>query len=206
MKHLFEKTCKQCNKIFVVEKHRKDTAFFCSVPCKSRFSNSGNKSHLWKGGKKENICAHCKGVFFAVPNLHRVYCSKKCHDEARMKRETKTCTNCGATFERKASHANRYPREYCSFACYIKYAVGDKSAQWRGGNKDYPKTFNRQFKNMIRERDNHTCAICKEWGDNVHHINYVKNDTTPENCITLCRSCHAKTNSNREYWIEYFSS
>lgn len=98
----------------------------------------------------------------------------------------------------------RYNHAFCSFVCYVTYSVGEKSAQWRGGDKEYPATFNRQFKNAIRKRDNYTCAICKEYGDNVHHINYVKNDTVPGNCITLCRSCHAKTNSNREYWLEYF--
>lgn len=24
------------------------------------------------------------------------------------------------------------------------------------------------------------------------------------NLITLCHSCHMKTNSNREYWLKYF--
>ena len=33
-------------------------------------------------------------------------------------------------------------------------------------------------------------------------ISYIKNDTVPENCITLCRSCHSVTNSNRKYWQE----
>ena len=32
-----------------------------------------------------------------------------------------------------------------------------------------------------------------------------KKNCNPENLITLCRSCHSKTNTNREYWLKYYS-
>lgn len=38
----------------------------------------------------------------------------------------------------------------------------------------------------------------------VHHIDYNKFNCNPENLITLCKSCHVKTNHNRNYWINYF--
>lgn len=37
----------------------------------------------------------------------------------------------------------------------------------------------------------------------VHHINYDKNTCCNEKrklFVTLCRSCHSKTNANRKYW------
>jgi hypothetical protein len=37
----------------------------------------------------------------------------------------------------------------------------------------------------------------------VHHIDYDKKNNDERNLITLCISCHSKTNANREYWIEY---
>ena len=39
---------------------------------------------------------------------------------------------------------------------------------------------------------------------NVHHIDYDKNNSNPNNLIVLCKGCHAKTNFNREYWGSYF--
>jgi len=38
----------------------------------------------------------------------------------------------------------------------------------------------------------------------VHHINYNKKNCDINNLVSLCRSCHMKTNFNREYWIKYF--
>ena len=35
---------------------------------------------------------------------------------------------------------------------------------------------------------------------------YDKNNNKPENLISLCCSCHSKTNVKREYWIKYFQS
>jgi hypothetical protein len=50
------------------------------------------------------------------------------------------------------------------------------------------------------------CAICKEKGSDVHHIDYNKENNDKENLITLCHSDHMKTNFNRDQWQEYFKS
>lgn len=80
--------------------------------------------------------------------------------------------------------------------------TGSKHWNWQGGKsfEPYPVSFNREFKCRIMERDNCSCAICRLVAEVVHHINYIKNDTAPENCIALCRSCHGKTGVNRDYW------
>ncbi len=58
----------------------------------------------------------------------------------------------------------------------------------------------KEFKAIIRERDRHACVICWQFGNHVHHINYDGADNVPENCITLCKSCHPRINGNRKYW------
>lgn len=203
------KICEYCGMSFYVSNCRKDTSRFCSHSCRSKkLMGIGENARFWNGGDITFTCIVCKKETTRKRgNTSGTYqfCSTQCHDIYRQKRVDGTCANCGKTFTIQKSRAHRGKREYCSLACYFSYAVGEKSAQWRGGNKEYPPAFSHQFKQAIRERDNFTCAICKEYGDNIHHINYVKDDTTPENCITLCRSCHCKTNFNREYWIEYFS-
>jgi endogenous inhibitor of DNA gyrase (YacG/DUF329 family) len=202
------KKCQRCGKEFYVPQNRKDAATYCSQSCASAAKLEGGRAPWWKGGAITFDCIVCgKTTTRTRGNTGGTYqfCSNHCHDVYRRKRETGTCANCGKTFERQKSRSKRYDREYCSFICYAAYAVGENSLHWRGGEKDYPAEFNAKFKCMIRERDNYTCAVCKQYGDSVHHINYVKNDTFPRNCITLCRSCHGRTNSNRPYWIEYFS-
>ena len=90
---------------------------------------------------------------------------------------------------------------------------GNKNPNWNNGSsfEPYDKTFNNKFKRAIRKRDNQVCMMCgihreklKNSFLNVHHINYDKLLSVPQNCITLCVSCHTKTNSNRKHWTKFF--
>ena len=77
-------------------------------------------------------------------------------------------------------------------------------------NSEYPPKWTEKFKNKIRKRDNHQCQICGKKQKlnieklHVHHIDYNKDDLNPANLISLCRSCHMKTNGDREIFKEYF--
>ena len=85
---------------------------------------------------------------------------------------------------------------------------------WRGGIsfEPYNKYFNNKFKRAIRKRDNQICMLCGIHREklntslSVHHINYNKLLSLKENCISLCKSCHTRTNSNREHWTKFFQS
>lgn len=80
---------------------------------------------------------------------------------------------------------------------------GDKSHLWKGGISfdPYPFAWTRELKQAIRQRDKFGCQLCGEYPAlNVHHIDYDKGNCAPENLILLCRSCHAQTNHNRDYW------
>jgi len=87
---------------------------------------------------------------------------------------------------------------------------GENHWNWQGDdyNRYYPLEFNEELKEQIRDRDDHTCQVCKlreeqlDRALDVHHIDYDKNNCEEENLISLCRSCHMTTNHNREYWIE----
>lgn len=64
---------------------------------------------------------------------------------------------------------------------------------------------------QIYKRDNYTCQECLEKCHNTnkrkiqcHHIDYDINNNTLDNLITLCASCHAKTNFHRDDWKNYF--
>ena len=83
---------------------------------------------------------------------------------------------------------------------------GSKHYNWKGGKsfEIYGMDWTETLKRSIRERDNYICQICSLYGNDVHHIDYTKEHCNPANLITLCRSCHLKTNHNREYWKEKF--
>lgn len=87
---------------------------------------------------------------------------------------------------------------------------GEKSHFWEGGKSFEPYTtdWTDTLKRSIRERDHYICGICGlSQGEEalcVHHIDYDKKNCSPDNLISLHRSCHNKTTFNRDYWIEYF--
>ena len=93
-----------------------------------------------------------------------------------------------------------------------KAQQGEKGPNWRGGisNNPYSVDWRETLRRSIRERDNYICQLCsKQQGDkalSVHHIDYNKKNSNPENLITLCKRCHNKTNYNRKYWSEYFQN
>ena len=89
---------------------------------------------------------------------------------------------------------------------------------WKGGKSFelYSVDWADDLKDSIRKRDDYICKICGIHQDeldmgqlkklDVHHMDYNKDNLNPNNLITLCRSCHVKTNFNREYWIKYFEN
>ena len=84
--------------------------------------------------------------------------------------------------------------------------TGPDNSNWRGGKsfEPYPIEFNAVLKRSIRERDNHTCQLCRAPGRCVHHLDYDKSNCDSMNLITLCRRCHSKVNGNRDYWSYHF--
>jgi len=95
-----------------------------------------------------------------------------------------------------------------------KKFIGKNNSNWLGGIsfEPYDKSFNNLFKRRIRKRDNHVCILCGIHQEklkralSIHHINYDKLLTIPENCVSLCLNCHMKTNINREHWTKFFQS
>lgn len=90
----------------------------------------------------------------------------------------------------------------------------EKNPAWLGGIsfEPYTKEFNNKFKRRIRKRDNQICMLCGIHREklsralDVHHIDYNKKLTIPQNCISLCQKCNIKVNKNRPHWIKFFQS
>jgi hypothetical protein len=93
---------------------------------------------------------------------------------------------------------------------------GENHHNWKGGiaHEPYcPIWIKSEFKENIRERDNNQCQnpYCyeklilrqgKKMKPSVHHINHNKKDCHPLNLITICQSCNARAEGDREKTLE----
>ena len=208
--------CKQCGKILTVRQKK-----FCS-----------NKCHIVSTTRDVMVnCKVCGDPFQTRKwkvDQGRLTCSPKCRGKAIGEKLTgennpnydinkyinKNCLNCNTSFKVLATMMKKRKTrgQFCNKKCYTEYSVKnkllskEKNPNWRGGKSFelYPEKWNENIKHTIRNRDKFTCKICGKNGWQVHHIDYNKHNLEYINLITLCRSCHMKTNFKREYWINYF--
>lgn len=108
-------------------------------------------------------------------------------------------------------HHSIEARQKISLATKKRLAKKENHPNWKGGisREPYSFDFSNELKELIRKRDNYSCQLCgteqnggKELA--VHHIAYDKKCCDPQKLISLCDSCHSKTNYDREYWQELF--
>jgi radical SAM superfamily enzyme YgiQ (UPF0313 family) len=90
----------------------------------------------------------------------------------------------------------------------------EKNPSWQGGIskifQQYPVEFSKSLKSRIKKRDAFICQECGEYGKGkrmpIHHIDYNKHNNVPCNLLTLCQSCHGKTNFNRDLYKEKYQT
>jgi len=123
----------------------------------------------------------------------------------REKKNKKICPICKKRFNRRGNR--KITILCCSKKCASIANSGENNHWWKDGKsrEPYPIAWRQTLKKSIRERDKYTCNICKKFGKHVHHIDYNKNNLNPKNLITLCSSCHSKTNNNRKDWRKFFN-
>lgn len=133
----------------------------------------------------------------------RVFCSKECYHLSKIKpKRQKVCQTCGRSFEPWTDK-----QIYCSSTCF----AAPRKATMRGENN--PSYIDGRAKNKkcyrgddwedirkaVYKRDGYRCQVCgkhcKRKEIQAHHIHPYREtfDNSLENLITLCNSCHAKT-------------
>jgi len=82
----------------------------------------------------------------------------------------------------------------------------ENNPNWKGGIACEPYCeiwTDQEFKESIKQRDGYKCLNpeCNKTCDrlSIHHIDYVKKNCHPSNLITICVSCNAKANKDREW-------
>jgi len=92
---------------------------------------------------------------------------------------------------------------------------GQNNGHWNGGVTltRTPSELTREYLQAIRRRDNFTCQFCGHKNDvrkrklDVHHIDYNrKNNSHPDNLITLCTACHRDTEYNKAAWQRIYTN
>ncbi len=99
-----------------------------------------------------------------------------------------------------------------SLAQFKRFEDITRHPNWQGGKSFEPYTpeFRLRLKREVRERDDYLCQVCgKSEGEigkkhDIHHIDYKKDNCNLQNLVSLCHSCHCKTNFNRIKWLKYF--
>jgi len=202
------KECQRCGKPTPLEeKHAHYTTVFCSDYCRTL-------------ALREQTCENCGKQF-----SYRIFVPF-CQDCYDMEFVTK-CQNCGKPVKKNRKYIvniknydmlenigfgkkrlnHRFIKSemiYCSTKCAIEQ---ERPYYYEGiGDEVYPVEFNESLKEKIKKRDSFQCQLCgAKWGLVEHHIDYNKENNKPINLITLCMSCHSKTNFKRKWWVKLFS-
>lgn len=119
------------------------------------------------------------------------------------------CSVCGEIKQIRRKDQRELGKKGKAYRCLKCRPKGEHHPCWTGGVEKggYPYEF-KLLRATIRERDNHTCQLCATTENPrrmpVHHIDYDKQNCAPSNLITLCGSCHTKTNHKRTYWQHFF--
>lgn len=155
--------------------------------------------NLKLGDNLEAFCIICGNKFNARPNRVKIgqskFCSKKCF--------SKTLIGKPLSQETKLKLSEIGKKRICSKETKEKMSIsqsGKNNAQWKGGvfflKKGYSPEFNKRLKRKIRERDSYTCQKCGISESetyrklDVHHKDFNKYNTSDDNLITLCHTCH----------------
>ncbi|MBA3052294.1 MAG: HNH endonuclease [Candidatus Omnitrophica bacterium] len=129
-----------------------------------------------------------------------------------------SCKICNKNFYAKQCSEKYNRGKFCSRKCYAEWLSqnnrGEAHPNWQGGKsfEPYGLKFNKQLKERIRIRDNFICQECGKTQNElkrklaIHHIDYCKQNNNPDNLVSLCVSCHPKTNFGRKEWENYYKN
>lgn len=215
---------------------RNKAGFFCGKECRAiwdskRMKGDGNHNY----SKQKVNCSQCGKEKLVkksrVESQKYFYCNKECEglwlssnrsgeNHPQYDKVVVCCSNCGNEKSIKKCWEKLHDDFFCDYKCMgewiSKNRIAENSHNWRGGisTEKYPPEFDDFLKENIRIRDGRICQLCgiteedNEQSLSCHHIDYIKENCSDDNLISLCvkNGCHVKTNGNREYWTNYFQN
>lgn len=225
----FDAVCVVCGTVTEVNFAQLKRRIYCSKACRWKVERGDDS--IFSKPKIERVCKACNKIFYVQPYIVKdgegIYCSRECANVGfslyhsgenapnwQGGQVELTCVICGKPYKTDRHRADT--SKTCSWDCQHVWQgqciTGPNHPFWRGGcdSWGYTKEFSNEFKAYIRQRDGYMCAVCGIEEEliafDVHHIDYDKKNSIPENCITLCKSCHTKTTmGDRNQWIQQLS-
>lgn len=212
------RVCKICGKTFPYYRRRKFRAnnpgYCCSRACADRWHASTLAGRSLNAETRKKIGDALRGHKY--PGRHqelwkKYHNTKQRSDAPRAFRDPELvnyhCAQCGTHWlGKKNGRGHSCQRHFCSSNCRSLWRqnkmVGEKNPFYIHGqaSRPYPLTF-RKMRAIIKERDGYLCQRCGleevHRSHHIHHIDFDKNNTSPDNLITLCVSCHALVTAKR---------
>ena len=185
-------------------------AIRCSS-CRYKFHWSGKNNPLYNPIR--NLCKDCRQEISSGKHKRCTTCYHKIrtgvnHPLYSGGRKMDNCIDCNKPVQKKRKRCRK-----CWGINMGKNQRGKNNPSYIDGNSgksSYSYTFLRQIRDRIRVRDNFQCQLCGVpeleliRRLSVHHIDYDKTNNEFYNLVSLCITCHNKTNGNREKWRAYF--
>lgn len=150
------------------------------------------------------VCQSCREEKWMRPNS--VSCSLSCNGKKGIQAMHDTGDNWYSDnkYRKKQSiSTKKFHEENPSFRSLVSLKGKDNPAYKHGEARGRKRLgFTESLKQLIRNRDNNICQMCgrkrnkKEIEFDVHHIDENKNNPSPDNLVTLCRSCHSSHHRN----------
>jgi 5-methylcytosine-specific restriction endonuclease McrA len=196
--------------------NRKEITHLCDCGCGNKVKWNKNKKEWNKfvrGHTYKGKIRYMKGSHHTKETREklRIANTGKIFSEETKKKMSKVQTGVKKSEEAKKNMRKPKTKEHAKNISLGH--TGEKSYLWKGGLTKkilYSQDWIETLKNIVRERDNYQCQICLIHQDeldrklHVHHIDYNKKNCSEDNLISLCTSCHMKTNFKRKEWIKYF--
>lgn len=178
--------------------------------------------------KYMNECEYCKNPFLGSTKKKNNFCSNECCTSKPRNKEYRKKLSIIASerFGPKNSNFDNKWTEKQKRQMSIKkkgQGLGNKrpdhslkmcgngNPNWKGGvsYEPYCQVWkDKEYKYSIRERDGNQCKnpLCEKKSEKIciHHVNYDKKNCIPSNLITLCFSCNARANFNRNFWQKHY--
>lgn len=173
----------------------------------------------WSGWKKGNRCLTCAGQI--KPSLEFVIETFEKEGYTLLSKEyinSKTKLNyiCPDNHKHSVSWCHWQEGIRCPTCASIKTSIrisGAGHSNWKGGISYEPYCpiwQDKEYKNDIKLRDGNKCLnpTCNKKDDrlHIHHIDYDKKNCSPYNLITLCGSCNAKANYDRDWHKTWYQA